>query len=138
MNVGPLRLFHGQPVSVGLEPPLKHEFRLLLLRGNHADNVFVQSARHGLGVDICAAAVLVFALGKFLNLACRSGHRLSFQEVNVIKGDEVSKTASASRERSSSVIWPSLCNRSASVMPSSARRIHCSSVCHKARSVQPP
>ena len=48
----PGRLGHRQPVAVGLEPPVEHEFRLVLLGGYDADDVFVQPGRDGFGVDV--------------------------------------------------------------------------------------
>src|SRR5262245_64680523 len=53
-------LGHFQPAPVGLEPPLEHEGRLLLLVGDQPDHVFVETAGQGICLDVGDEAVLVF------------------------------------------------------------------------------
>src|SRR5207245_7297287 len=73
----PFRLFHGQPVPVRLQPPLQHEFWLAFLFRDHADNLFVEAARHRVGFNLREEAVLVFSIGKFSNCAGCSWHKIS-------------------------------------------------------------
>ena len=47
----PVRLAHGQPAPIGVEPPLQHPFRLALLRRDEADGVLGQALRGLLGFD---------------------------------------------------------------------------------------
>ena len=51
MDARPLRLLHGQPAAIGLQPPLQHPGRLVLLCGNEADGIFRQPARGLVGLD---------------------------------------------------------------------------------------
>ena len=63
-DVGPLRLAHGEPVPERLEPPFRQERRLLLLRGDEADDVLVQARRDRLGLDVGDEPGLVVAAGQ--------------------------------------------------------------------------
>jgi len=40
-DIGPVGLFHREPVPVGFQPPIEKPLRLLLLGRNHPDDVFV-------------------------------------------------------------------------------------------------
>ena len=59
MHVRPFRLFHGEPVTVGLESPLEHEFRFLFPGGNSPNDVFVQAGRQAVRLDVSNKTVLV-------------------------------------------------------------------------------
>ena len=58
---GPGRLGHGQPVAVGLEPPVEHPVRLVLAGRDEADDVLVQPLRGRLHLDLGFPAMLVLA-----------------------------------------------------------------------------
>ena len=51
IDARPGRLAHGQPAAKGFEPPFQHPFRLVLLRRDEADGVFVQALRGLVGFD---------------------------------------------------------------------------------------
>ena len=55
LDVGPLRfglrLLQRHPVAIGLEPPLEHELRLILLGRDQANDVFVQPLGDPLFLD---------------------------------------------------------------------------------------
>ena len=59
VDLGPLRLAHGQPAPIGVEPPFEHPGRLVLLRRNEADGVLVQALRGLLGFDGRLEPILV-------------------------------------------------------------------------------
>ena len=61
VDPGPGRFLHGQPVAIGLEPPLEHPFGFFLFRGDEADDVFVQALGGRLHLDLGLEAVLVAA-----------------------------------------------------------------------------
>ncbi len=63
----PRRFGHGQPMAVGLEPPVGQPRRLFLLRRNQADGVLAQARRCGLGFDIGDEAVFVILFDQALN-----------------------------------------------------------------------
>jgi hypothetical protein len=51
-HAGPFRFGHGQPVPVGLEPPVEHEGGLALLRRDQADDILVQAHGQGVLLDV--------------------------------------------------------------------------------------
>ena len=71
MDIGPLGFgvgfFKGNPMPKGLEPPLQHEFGLLLLGRNDADDAFVQALGDALVFDISDESPLVITLGQIAN-----------------------------------------------------------------------
>ncbi len=67
VHVRPGRLLHRQPVTEGLEAPLQHPVRLLFLRGDEPDDVFVEAEGSVVGFDVGDEAVLVLLPGDFLN-----------------------------------------------------------------------
>src|SRR5205085_2432373 len=67
-DVGPTpRLFHRQPIAIGLEAKLEHPFRLVLLRRYHAHGIFTQPTRNGFRLDVRNPAVLVFAICEYFS-----------------------------------------------------------------------
>ena len=60
MHLGPFRLFHLQPLAIGLEPPLEHPVRFVLLLRDEADDVLVQALGGLVHLDIGLEAVFVF------------------------------------------------------------------------------
>ena len=66
VDVGPfrfgLRFFERFPVAEGLQSPFEHEFRLVLLRGDQANNVFVQALGSAILTDIGDESPLVLLL----------------------------------------------------------------------------
>ncbi len=62
-DVRPLGLLHGQPVVVGLEPPLEQPLGLLLLLRNQPDDPLVQPRGDSFLLDSGIEAVFVLALG---------------------------------------------------------------------------
>src|SRR5678815_1719130 len=54
-----MRLAHREPAPVGLQAPLEHECRLVLLGRDGADNVLAQSRRKRIGLDVRAESVLI-------------------------------------------------------------------------------
>jgi hypothetical protein len=70
-DLGPLGLCHGEPVLIGLEPPVEQPVRLALLVGDEPDDVLVEALGRGLGLDVGHEAVLVALVGDLLNLSCR-------------------------------------------------------------------
>ena len=77
LDVGPGGLLHGEPVAIGLQPPLQQPFRLALLGRDQSDDVFVQAGRHRVGIDVGEESVLVFLVGKGLDVADWCRHALS-------------------------------------------------------------
>ena len=59
VDARPVRLAHGEPAAIGLEPPLEHPLRLVLLRRNEADGVLGEAFRGLLGFDQRLESVLV-------------------------------------------------------------------------------
>ena len=51
VHARPVRLRHGQPAAIGLQPPLQHPGRFVLLCGNEADGIFREPARGLVGLD---------------------------------------------------------------------------------------
>src|SRR6185437_916666 len=51
LELGPVGLRHGQPVAIGLQPPLGHPLGLVLDRGNGADRALVQPRRQAGHLD---------------------------------------------------------------------------------------
>ena len=58
----------GLPVLEGLETPLQQPFRLVLLGGDPADDIFIQAGGCGIGVDVRNPAVLVLLDGRAFDL----------------------------------------------------------------------
>ena len=54
-----MRLTHGQPAPIGLEPPPQHPGGLVLFRRNEADSIFAQALRGLVGFDVGLEPVLV-------------------------------------------------------------------------------
>ena len=59
VDARPGRLLHADPAPVGLQPPLGHPLRLVLLGRDEADDVLVQSLRREVGLDVGREAVFV-------------------------------------------------------------------------------
>ena len=59
VHARPGRLLHAEPAAIGLQPPLGHPFRLVLLRRDEADDVLVQPLRREVGLDVGREAVFV-------------------------------------------------------------------------------
>src|SRR5262249_37412188 len=76
MNVGPGRLFEGEPVTIGLEPPLEEEVRLVLLGRDHPYYVFVEPRRRRIALDWGDKAVLVFSIGQLVDSFGLPAHAL--------------------------------------------------------------
>ena len=74
-----MRLFQRQPMTVGLEPPLQHEFRLALLLRDQADDVLIQTWRHCVGFNVGIEAVFVFLVSQFMDLLCFGRHSNSYK-----------------------------------------------------------
>ena len=74
--VGPRRLGHGLPVTVGLQAPLEQPLRLLLLGGNQADDVFTQAAGDGIGFDVGDEPPLIFLIRKGLDRIGGIAHQM--------------------------------------------------------------
>ncbi len=72
----PVRLGHRQPVTIGLEAPVKHEFRLVLHGRDHADHVLVQPARHRVRCHGRVETVLIALADQFVELVRRGCHVL--------------------------------------------------------------
>ena len=74
MHHGPLRLslgfFQLGPVPISFKPPFEHELRLVLFRGDEANDLFVQPGRNGVGFDIGDETVLVLAPGQIFDCVC--------------------------------------------------------------------
>ncbi len=66
MDIGPLRFglrfFQRFPMPERLQSPFKHEFRLVLLRGDQANDVFVQAFGSAILTDIGDESPLVLLL----------------------------------------------------------------------------
>ncbi len=71
-DVGPCRLGHGEPMAIGLEPPLEHPGRLAFLLGDQPNDVFAQAAGRELRLNIGTPTVLVGLLDVLVD--CR-GHQ---------------------------------------------------------------
>ena len=76
LDVVPRRLLHLLPDAERLEPPLEQPLGLVLLGGDHPDDVLAQPFRDFFGFDIGDEPVLVFACGEFFNGVGGCGHRL--------------------------------------------------------------
>src|SRR2546425_12399460 len=59
LHVRPMWLGHLHPVSVPLEAPVEHPFRLALLRRDEPDDVLAQARGNDLGLDVGDEPVLV-------------------------------------------------------------------------------
>ena len=59
-------IFHGEPAAIGFEPPVEHELRLFLFGRNEADDLFVESGRGRVGLNVGDESPLVIAVGKLL------------------------------------------------------------------------
>jgi hypothetical protein len=59
IDARPLRLAHGQPAAIGVEPPLQHPGGLVLLRRDEADGILGQALGGLVGFDIGDEPVLV-------------------------------------------------------------------------------
>jgi len=78
MNVGPLglrlRFLQFRPVAIRFEPPIEHELGLLLFRRNQTNDVFIQTGRYGIRLDVGDEAVLVLTLGEIFDGMGRGFH----------------------------------------------------------------
>src|SRR5690554_3539207 len=72
--VGPLRLVHFQPATVGLQAPFQHELRLLLDLGQAADYVFVEAGLEGVGFYLGHESVFVFPFDQLFHLFIGGRH----------------------------------------------------------------
>ena len=59
VHAGPGGLLHGQPPTIGLEPPLGHPLRLGLLGRDEAHDILVQALGGLVGLDVGDESVLV-------------------------------------------------------------------------------
>ena len=59
IDARPIRLGHGQPAAIGIEPPCQHPFRLALLRRDEADDVLAQPLGRLIGFDVGDESVFV-------------------------------------------------------------------------------
>ena len=59
IDARPLRLAHGEPAPIGVEPPFEHPGGLVLLRRNEADGVLRQALRGLVGRDQRLEPILV-------------------------------------------------------------------------------
>src|SRR6266508_1885756 len=73
-----LRFFQFGPMPVRFQSPLKHEFRLVFLGRNQANDIFIQTRRYGVRIDISEEAVLVLAPGEILDRIHFCFHYLKF------------------------------------------------------------
>jgi len=64
----PVRLLHGEPVSICLEAPLEHELGLIFFLGDGSDDVFVQSGRYRVGLDVGDEPGFVFPFNQSINV----------------------------------------------------------------------
>src|SRR5690606_127521 len=69
LQLGPVRLLHGQEVAIGIQAPLRHPFRLFLLGGKRADDILVQARSERFGFDIGDEAGVVLAAQLFVDFA---------------------------------------------------------------------
>src|SRR4029077_20078094 len=74
VHICPSRFFHGQPMPVRLESPLKHKFRLLFLCRNHTNDVFIQTAGEYIGFYVRHESIFVLYVGELLNRRSLSTH----------------------------------------------------------------
>ena len=65
-------------MPVRSQSPLKHEFRLVFLGRNQANDIFIQTRRYGVRIDISEEAVLVLAPGEILDRVHFCFHDLKF------------------------------------------------------------
>src|SRR5204863_1562454 len=73
MYLRPGRFLHGEPVTIGFQPPFEEEVRFIFLLRNEADDVLAQPGRSGVGLQVSVEAVLVFLLYEALNcFSCRA------------------------------------------------------------------
>ena len=75
VHVRPMRLGHGQPVTVSLQPPLAHKLGFALLRGNQANDVIVQAGRHGVRLELGDKALCVLAPNQRIKAGICGRHR---------------------------------------------------------------
>src|SRR5262245_45887459 len=122
-------------MAIRFEPPFQEPDGFVLLGRKLTNDVFAQSLGKSFHLDVGVETILVFAIGELLNGRRRSAH---FVIPRVMRCCCSSNTVDASRERNSSVMRPSFCNKSASVIWFSVPRIHCSKVCQRALTEQPP
>ena len=74
VHVGPFRLVHFQPATVGLQAPFQHELRLLLDLGQAADYVFVEAGLEGVGFNLGHESVFVFPFDQLFHLFIGGRH----------------------------------------------------------------
>ncbi len=67
MYVGPIGLFHLLPGTEGLQAPVEHPLGLTFFRGDKPDDVFIQTGRQGIRIDLGMEAGGVLALDQFFN-----------------------------------------------------------------------
>ena len=60
IDIGPGRLGHGQPMSIGIQPPLQHELGLVFLGRDRANDILIKSRGKRVGFKIGDKARLVF------------------------------------------------------------------------------
>ena len=77
-----LRFFQLRPMAVSFKPPFEHERRLVLFRGDEANDLFVQPGRNGVGFDIGDETVLVLAPGQIFDRVCGIFHFCSLLLLN--------------------------------------------------------
>ena len=71
----PVRLLHGQPAAIGVEPPFEHPLRLALLGRDEADHVLGEALRGLLHLDFGLETVLVLINVDRADLLDRLLHR---------------------------------------------------------------
>ena len=59
-QLGPRRLFHRLPELISFQTPVQQPVRLAFFAGNQTDNVFIQSHRHRIGINVRHKAVFIF------------------------------------------------------------------------------
>ncbi len=86
-DVGPGRLLHRRPEAVGAQPPLEHPLRLVLLGREDANDVFIQTSRNRLRLDVRDEAGLVLAVGELQDRrvgGCWVGCLLAHQDPSIL------------------------------------------------------
>src|SRR3990172_146686 len=104
VDVLPPGLLHGEPVAIGLEPPLEEPRRFPFLRGDGAHDLLVQSLGDGIRLDLGDEAVRVGLVHDLLNLVGRCAHVASLL-VFWMTGSRTSPTPAVKLSKSSSQIF---------------------------------
>ena len=71
-------------MPVGLQTPVQHEGRLVLLGRNQADDLLVEPARHGVSLDLGNKPVLIFLVDQVLRRVCSSVHGFNFSFLRLV------------------------------------------------------